>query len=147
MTQIVRDPTTPSSSGTVLHVEDDPVIRDVVQMLLEDEGLVVSSIADGRAAVAWAELNHPILVVLDLGIPILDGVAVGAILRARYGDGLPILIVSADERADQKTRHLGPCGLVPKPFDADDLVAAVRQALDGSGHVDTTDGPPHARLG
>ena len=113
-------------------MEDDPTIREVVQALLECEGLVVTATADGLAAVAWSEQHQPALVVLDLGLPFLDGVAVATLLRARYGEALPIVILSADVRARTKTQHLRPCGLVRKPFDADTLVAAVRRGLDGA---------------
>ena len=123
----------PSSSGIILLVEDTPAIRDVVQALLEDEGVPVMATADGPGAVAWVEQHEPALVVVDLGPPVIDGVAVASIIRARYGALLPVLIFSADDRAYAKTRHLGPCGLIRKPFDADVLVAAVRPGLDGSG--------------
>jgi hypothetical protein len=46
-------------------------------------------------------------------------------------------MIGLDERAYAKTRHLGPSGLIRKPFDADVLVAAVRQGLEGSGHFET----------
>jgi DNA-binding response OmpR family regulator len=93
---------------------------------------MVEVAADGHEAVAWAELRRPALVVLDLGLPLLDGIGVARILRSRYGARLPILVVSADFWAAEKSRHFGPCGLVPKPFDADVLVAAVRRGLDGT---------------
>jgi CheY-like chemotaxis protein len=123
----------PSSSGLILLVEDTPAIRDVVQALLEGEGFAVVAISDGQRAVSWAEHHQPALVVLDLDLPVLDGVAVASILRARFGALFPILIFSADERAYAKTRHLGPCGLIRKPFDADGLVAAVRGGLKVGG--------------
>jgi hypothetical protein len=55
------------------------------------------------------------------------------------------LILSADDRAHDKTRHLGPCGLVRKPFDADDLIAAVLRGLVGDGVSPTRAGPSGAR--
>jgi DNA-binding response OmpR family regulator len=125
----VSDPQAASSDGTILLVEDEPIIRDVVQALLEDEGHVVASAEDGVAAMTWAEQHRPVLVVLDLELPRLDGVAVATLLRARYGDLLPIVIFSADLDARAKTRHLAPCDLVRKPFDSDVLVAAVRRGL------------------
>jgi two-component system OmpR family response regulator len=128
----VSDSCSASSDGPILLVEDEPTIRDVVQALLEDEGHVVAATKDGTAAVAWAEQYRPALVILDLGLPLLDGVAVATILRARYGDRLPIVVFSADQQARARTRHLAPCDLVRKPFDADVLVAAVRRGLAGS---------------
>lgn len=113
-------------------MEDDSTIRYAVQALLEDEGHVVAATEDGAAAVAWAEQHRPVLVILDLGLPHLDGVAVATVLRARYGDLLPIIIFSADLHARARIRHLAPCDLGCKPFDADVLVAAVSRGLFGS---------------
>src|SRR4051794_34487299 len=129
MMHVAGDPMPLSPGRVVLLVEDDPAIRDGVQLLLEDAGLEAAAIANGQAAVTWAEQPQPALVILDLDPPVVDGVAVASFLRARYGALLPILIFSADERAYAKTRHLGPCGLDRKPFDADVLVAAVRGGL------------------
>ena len=109
---VLSDPITLSPVGKVLLVEGDQSIRDGVQMLLEGDGLEVAATDNGRAAVAWAEQERPALVVLDLDLPVIDGVAVGSVLRARFGALLPIVIFSADTRAYAKTRHLGPCGLV-----------------------------------
>src|SRR4051794_32487882 len=102
MPNVVRDPTLPSEGGTILVVEDNPGIRDVVEALFESEDLAVTAIGDGRAAVAWAEQHQPALVLLDLDLPELDGVSVASVLRARFGALLPILIFSADERAYAK---------------------------------------------
>src|SRR3954469_9047231 len=132
MPHVSGDPIAPASSGIILLVEDSPAIRDVVQALLEDEGFAITAIADGPGAVTWGERHQPALVILDLDLPVIDGVTVASMLRARYGALLPILIFSADERAYAKTRHLGPCGLIRKPFDADALVAAVRRGLHRS---------------
>jgi two-component system OmpR family response regulator len=131
MPRVVSDPRGSSSDGTILLVEDDPNIRYIVQEVLEDEGHGVAATEDGAAAAAWAEQHRPILVILDLGLPRLDGVAVATLLRARYGDLLPIVVFSADLHARAKTRHLAPCDLVRKPFDAEVLVAAVRRGLTG----------------
>jgi CheY-like chemotaxis protein len=132
MPRAVSDPHSWPSDGTILLVEDDSTIRYVVQALLEGEGHVVAATKDGAAAVAWAERHRPALVILDLGLPFLDGVAVATLLRARYGDLLPIVVFSADLNARAKTRHLAPFDLVRKPFDADVLVAAVARGLSKS---------------
>jgi CheY-like chemotaxis protein len=143
MPQVPGDSLAPSLSGVILLVEDNPAVSDVARMLLEDEGFAVTAIADGGEAVSWAERHEPALVVLDVGLPSVDGVALASILRARYGPLLPILIFSADERAYAKTRHLGPFGLIRKPFDADVLITAVRRGLAGSSRFDaSSDSPP-----
>ena len=136
MPHISADSIVPSSSENILLVEDTQAIREDVQALLEGAGFMVTAFADGRRALDWAELHQPGLAVLDLDLPHLDGVAVASLLRARYGALFPVLIFSADDRAYAKTRHLGPCGLIRKPFDADGLVAAVRNGLEGGHHFE-----------
>jgi len=145
MQHTVLDSTAPSPVAAILLVEDDPMFLDIMRTLLEGDGLLVSSAQDGQAAVAWAEQNRPAMAILDLGLPLVDGVAVATFLRERYGWSLPILIVSADEQAYARTRHLRPCGLTRKPFDLDDLLAAVRQGLSGQDQRQGTGGsPPNA---
>jgi DNA-binding response OmpR family regulator len=114
---------------TVLVVEDDPDLRQSIQWVLEDEGLVVQTAANGREALARAVHQQPALVVLDPGLPILDGEAVAAGLREAYGEAVPILTITADDKGAEKARRVGALGYLPKPFDIDDLVSAVRRAL------------------
>jgi CheY-like chemotaxis protein len=145
MPHVINDPFTPPSGEIILLVEDEPTIRDVVRELFECEGLIVTAVVDGREAVAWAERHRPALVVLDIDLPHLDGVAVATRLRARYGMLLPIVIFSADYAAHARTRHLKPCGLVPKPFDADALLSAVRRGLDGGRNGTSSEEPRSKR--
>jgi CheY-like chemotaxis protein len=145
MPHVINDSLTPPSGEIILLVEDEPTIRDVVQELFQCEGLVVTAVVDGREAVAWAERNRPSLVVLDIDLPYLDVVAVATRLRARYGALLPIVIFSADHGAHARTRHLKPCGLVRKPFEADTLLAAVRRGLAGSWNGTSSEEPRSTR--
>src|SRR3954451_2053876 len=145
MPHIPSDLSPQTSGGIILLVEGTRAIRDVVQALLEGEGFAVTAIEDGPGAVAWAEQHQPALVVLDVDLPVIDGVAVASMLRARYGALLPILIFSADERAYANTRHLGPYGLIRKPFDADVLIAAVWRGLEGNGRFETSGAFPADR--
>jgi len=69
---------------------------------------------------------------LDLGLPLLDGVAVSAELCSRHGASPPILVVSADRSATDKAARIGALGLISKPFDLNDLVGSVLNALENS---------------
>jgi len=115
----------------LLVVDDDPRMRQTIRWALEDEGLLVETAADGRQAIDCAMRRRPALVVLDIGVPIFNGYEVAAALREKYGDGLPILTVTADGRAAEKAQQVGAFAHLPKPFEVDDLVAAVRRGLNG----------------
>jgi len=115
----------------VLVVDDDPEIRDVVRWLLEDEGWTVETASDGRDAVNRATQARPALIVLDMGLPIMNGEEVALRLRTVYADPPPIIVVSADGRAGEKAARLGAASYLHKPFDVDELALRVRQTLDG----------------
>ena len=122
------DPSMPEE--LILVVEDDLHVRQTIQWALEDEGLPVETASDGRQALEWASRQRPGLVILDMGLPIIDGFGVAAGLRAAYGDSVPILTVTADGRAAEKARRVGAVDFLHKPFEIDALINAVRRALD-----------------
>jgi DNA-binding response OmpR family regulator len=113
----------------VLIVEDDTDLRQTIQWTLEDEGFVVETAGDGREALERATLRKPSLVVLDMGLPILDGNGVAAGLRATYGETVTILTMTADGHAADKAARIGAVGYLSKPFDLDDLINEVWKAL------------------
>ncbi|HEV7664987.1 MAG TPA: response regulator [Chloroflexota bacterium] len=132
MTQFeLVDGPTASAGKHVLVVDDDPRIRRTLRWALEDDGLEVETAADGRRALERASARRPALVVLDLTLPILDGYDVAIGLRTVYGTSVPILAISADGDAAAKARAAGAYGYLRKPFDLDDLIAAVHRGLAG----------------
>jgi len=114
----------------VLVVEDDSDLRQTIQWLLEDEGFLVETAGDGKEALERATQRKPSLVVLDMGLPIIDGNGVAAGLRSTYGNSVTILTMTADGRAAEKAQRIGAIGYLSKPFDLDALVDAVRSALN-----------------
>ncbi|MBV9710663.1 MAG: response regulator transcription factor [Ktedonobacteraceae bacterium] len=114
----------------VLVVEDDSDLRQTIQWMLEDEGFLVETAADGREALDRATQRKPSLVILDMGLPIIDGNGVAAGLRSTYGNNVTILTMTADGRAAEKAQRIGAIGFLSKPFDLDALVNAVRSALN-----------------
>jgi DNA-binding response OmpR family regulator len=116
----------------VLVVDDDAEIRDVVRWLLEDEGWIVETASDGRDAVDQATRARPALIVLDMGLPIMNGEEVARRVQAVYADPPPIIVVSADGRAGEKAARLGAASYLHKPFDVDELARRVRQTLSGT---------------
>jgi len=123
------DPSRAAAGRLILVVEDDPAIREVVQLLLQDEGFEVVVAADGVAALEQATLRRPALVVLDLSLPRLGGEAVAAALRARFADAVPIVVVSASLHAPEQAAGIGAAAFLRKPFDVDALLAAVQRGL------------------
>lgn len=113
----------------MLVVEDDALLRETIAWALEDDGLEVDSAIDGPDAVHRASLRAPSLVVLDIGLPGLDGFGVAAALRNRLGGELPILVVTADGHSRQKAERVGAYAFLNKPFDVAALVKEVRAGL------------------
>jgi DNA-binding response OmpR family regulator len=114
----------------VLVIEDEPSMREMLQWALEDEGLVVVVAIDGLEGVKFATARRPALVVLDMSLPLLDGVGVGEALRSRYGAGLPILVVTAGGGAAEKARRIAAFAYLNKPFDMHLFIARVREGLE-----------------
>jgi DNA-binding response OmpR family regulator len=117
------------SAAPVLVVDDDPHLRRLLAWALEDEGIAVETAADGYEAIARLAQRRPALVVLDMGLPGRDGYAVADSLRAAYGGTVPILVLTADGRAAAKAQRVGAFAYLPKPFELEELLAAVQRGL------------------
>ncbi len=118
-----------ATEAPILVVEDDPQLRRMIRWALEDEGYVVETAADGRQAVEHTARARPALVVLDMTLPVLDGMGVARELRAIYREPPPVLLMTADGRAAEKARSVGAYAYLTKPFDVDELLTLVRQGL------------------
>src|SRR5947208_13979908 len=115
-----------SRNPRVLVVEDDEEIAGVLQRSLRLEGYEVRLSGDGEAALADARAFVPDLVVLDLGLPKLDGIEVARRLRA--DDDVPILMLTARDAVDARVEGLdtGADDYLVKPFDFGELLARLR---------------------
>ena len=113
----------------ILVVEDDMQIARTLRDYLEVAGFEVSTVGDGSAAVASARGDKPDLIVLDLGLPDMDGVDVCR--QMRQATGVPILVLSARGAEGDKVAALdaGADDYVTKPFGAEELLARIRAAL------------------
>jgi len=121
--------TTAEKTGRVLVVEDDASIADVLRRTLRQEGHEVRSATDGVEALRLAEEFVPDLVVLDLGLPKLDGVEVCRRIRAE--SDVPILILTARTQTDDRVVGLdsGADDYLVKPFERKELLARMRALL------------------
>jgi two-component system, OmpR family, alkaline phosphatase synthesis response regulator PhoP len=114
---------------TILVVDDEPKIVELARDYLEHAGFAVVSAFDGSEALTRARTDAPDLIVLDLGLPKLDGLDVARALRR--DSNVPIVILSgrSDETDKLVGLELGADDYVTKPFSPKELVARVRAVL------------------
>ncbi len=113
----------------ILVVDDDPKIASLVRMYLEREGFRVATAGDGVAALSAVETVQPQLVVLDVMLPELDGMAV--MRRVRESSSIPIVLLSARGSAADRVYGIseGADDYLAKPFSPAELVVRVKAVL------------------
>ena len=113
----------------ILLVDDDPTLRRTLQLNLTARGHEVMTAASGAEAVRRALAGEPELVILDLGLPDMDGIEV--LMQLRGDLKSPVIVLSARREAHDKVLALdiGAIDYVTKPFSMDELMARVRAAL------------------
>lgn len=113
----------------IVLIEDDKQIRRFLRMTLEAEGISVSEADTGKQGLAEAGARHPDLIILDLGLPDMDGVEV--IRQLRTWTAVPILVLSARSEEGQKVNALdtGADDYLTKPFGSSELMARIRVHL------------------
>jgi DNA-binding response OmpR family regulator len=118
------------SRGLVLVAEDERAIADLLGLYLRREGFGVQQVGTGPDALAAARRLHPVALVLDVGLPGMDGTAVCAALRAE-GNAVPILFCTArDDEIDRVLGlELGGDDYITKPFSPREVVARVKAVL------------------
>ena len=121
----------------VLVVDDDPAIRGLVADALRDEGFVVDLAAHGREALEAMRARRPATVVLDLMMPVMDGLSfMQACHNEQLCDNVPIVVISAAHDALQRIHEIPVHACVPKPFDLDNLIRTISQfARPANGHI------------
>lgn len=118
--------------GPILVVEDDADIREIVEEALADEGYEVMGAADGLDALERlrAATVLPRLILLDLMMPRMNGLELReALLKIEAWSSIPVVIVSADANAQEKSEAMRVAGLLQKPVKLRDLVAMVERTL------------------
>ncbi len=117
------------ANGTVLVVEDDARVAEVVRLYLDKAGLRVTAVGDGRAALQAFRQVRPDLVILDVMLPALDGWEVCRAIRQE--SDTPVIMLTARGTGAEKVLglELGADDYVVKPFDPAELVARVKAVL------------------
>ncbi len=125
---------TADSRGLVLVAEDERPIADLLGMYLRREGFGVHAVGDGLDALGAARRLHPVAIVLDVGLPSMDGTEVCRVLRAE-GDAVPILFCTArDDEVDRVLGlEMGGDDYITKPFSPREVVARVKAVLRRGG--------------
>jgi diguanylate cyclase (GGDEF)-like protein len=122
----------PSTSGRILIVEDDAVLADVTRALLEEHGYQVQAVSRGADAVTAARDASPALMILDLGLPDRDGVAVVAELAEdRRTSQIPVLFLSGQENLATRVRAFRDLrgDFLRKPYGEEELLARIERCL------------------
>jgi two-component system, OmpR family, KDP operon response regulator KdpE len=115
--------------GTILVVDDEPQIRRAIKATLSAEGYVIIEARDGQEGVLKLQSQHPNLVLLDMNMPIMDGLEACRKMRADFD--IPIIMLTVREAEKDKVSALdaGADDYVVKPFSIQELLARIRASL------------------
>ena len=135
------DPAMVAIQPPILVVDDDAKIVRLVRTYLEREGFRVVEASDGRSALAAIALDPPLLVVLDLMLPEVDGLSI--IRAVRRTDRTPIVMLSARGSTADRIAGLteGADDYLAKPFSPAELVARIKRVLDRAGQTSSLTRP------
>lgn len=128
-----------NNKATVLLVEDEKAIRNFMSASLKAEGYKIIEAESGEEAISLTGSYNPELILLDLGLPDIDGLEV--LKKIREKSSTPIVIVSARGQETEKVKalDLGADDYVTKPFGTPELLARMRTALRHSNRMMTKD--------
>ena len=121
----------------VLIVEDDLALADVVAFTLRREGFEIVDAHDGQAGLEQWQAHNPDVVILDLNLPVLDGLAVCQRIRAQANTPIIILSVRGEDDDVVKGLQMGADDYIAKPFSPRQLVARIQAVMRRSGMAST----------
>jgi two-component system, cell cycle response regulator DivK len=122
-----------SRDRTILIVEDSDDARYFMRLALEDLGYLIIEAENGEKAVEIAQLERPDIILMDLSLPIMDGIAATEKIRASDGlDGVPVIAVTAHQETDFRAgaKAAGFDAYVTKPIDVDFLSELIKGLLN-----------------
>ena len=126
----MSEPSDTRPARTVVVAEDESLIRiDVVETLTDNGYTVVGEAADGEAAVALARQHRPDLVVMDVKMPLMDGITAAEILAKEKIAPVVLLTAFSQRELVERASEAGALAYVVKPFTPNDLIPAIEIAL------------------
>ena len=130
MSQTAPTPPTDERPRTVVIAEDEVLIRmDLAEMLTEEGYTVVGQAGDGQRAIELAEELRPDLVILDVKMPVLDGIAAAEHIASRRIAPVVMLTAFSQRELVERARDAGAMAYLVKPFSQSDLVPAIEMAV------------------
>ncbi len=123
----------------ILVVEDDLIIADLIDQILRFESFEVSHVVDGRSAVEFARSRRPDLILMDLMLPVMNGIDASRTIKADPVEEIaatPIVAMSAGVNLRANADELPVDGVLAKPFDIDELLATVGIHVRRPDHED-----------
>ncbi len=120
----------------ILIIDDEPQIRRLLNLSLEAHDFKVFEAANGKEGLISASMQHPDLILLDLGLPDMDGLTV--LKQLREWSHVPVIVLTVQDLADTKIHLLdtGADDFITKPFNTGELLARIRVALRHSMKID-----------
>ncbi len=120
-----------SATWDVLVIDDEPVVRDAIRLVLEEEGLRVALVPDAETALLNRALDTCRLVICDVMLPGATGIEVVRAIRARR-PAVPIVLITGFATAEvaARSREAGATAFLAKPFDDTELLDLVRRVLE-----------------
>jgi len=136
-----------TENALILLIEDEPQMRRFLRVTLKSHGYRLVEAATGQEGLAQAATRNPDVVLLDLGLPDMDGLAV--IDKLRGWSPVPVIVLSAREQEADKVRAIdgGADDYLTKPFGAGELLARIRVALRHRAELQVEGGEPRFVLG
>lgn len=118
--------------ASVLVVDDEPAIRDLLALVLEGDGYEVRQASDGEEALVAAERQPPDVILLDIKMPGMSGVEFARRYALAPGPRAPIVIVTAAREVEDTVADVDVCAFLAKPFELQSLLDAVRACVPAS---------------
>jgi CheY-like chemotaxis protein len=115
-----------AAMSSVLVIEDDPDMRGLLVLMLEEQGHAVRSAANGRAGLEAIHHERPDVILLDMKMPVMDGWEFARRYRAEGGNQAPIVVMTASEDPRKPAEEIGAAGWLGKPVELDVLFDTVK---------------------
>jgi CheY-like chemotaxis protein len=116
-----------STSSSVLVIEDDPEMRGLLVLMLQEEGYHLFTASDGREGLEVLRTAKPDLILLDMKMPVMDGYEFARQYRDAYRDRAPIVVMTAAEDPRKRAEEIGAAGWLGKPVELEELFSTVKQ--------------------